>query len=189
MARLVFTLEDGTEIESELDKDVISIGRHPECSIILPSPSVSAQHASIKRRGDSFYVQDLATTNGTRLNGVEVEEAKLEEGDRLSFGDVPAILYLGHATDKKNIGTELADKNKANEATARAKPTPPTAIYPQSSGCAGLFFFMAFLTVALLTGLSLRHWKEHGGFLPKILVERIGKKNSDSELKPEGDHK
>lgn len=189
MARLVFTLEDGTEIESELDKDVISIGRHPECSIVLPSPSVSAHHASIKRRGDSFYVQDLATTNGTKLNGVEVEEAKLEEGDRLSFGDVPAIVYLGHAADKKNSGTELSDKDKANGASTRAKPTPPTAVYRQSSGCAGLLFFMAFLTVALLTGLSLRHWKVHGGFLPKILVERIGKRISDGELKPETDHK
>jgi hypothetical protein len=94
MARLVFTLEDGTEIEAELDSDVITIGRHADSIVVLPSGSVSSHHATVKRRGDSFYVQDLGTTNGTKLNGVEVEEAKLEDGDQLSFGDVPAVVHL-----------------------------------------------------------------------------------------------
>lgn len=94
MARLVFTLEDGTEIEAELDSDVITIGRHADSIVVLPSGSVSSHHATVKRRGDSFYVQDLGTTNGTKLNGVEVEEAKLEDGDQLAFGDVPAVVHL-----------------------------------------------------------------------------------------------
>jgi hypothetical protein len=94
MARIVFTLEDGTEIEAELDSDVITIGRHADSIVVLPSGSVSSHHATVKRRGDSFYVQDLGTTNGTKLNGVEVEEAKLEDGDQLAFGDVPAVVHL-----------------------------------------------------------------------------------------------
>ena len=74
MARIVFTLEDGTEIETELDSDLVTIGRHPESMVVLPSSSVSSHHATIKRRGDDYYVQDLGTTNGTKLNGAEVEE-------------------------------------------------------------------------------------------------------------------
>ena len=98
MARIVFTLEDGTEIEAELDSDVISIGRHSDSIVVLPSGSVSSHHATVKRRGDSYYVQDLGTTNGTKLNGVEVEEAKLEDGDQLTFGDIPAVVHLTEAT-------------------------------------------------------------------------------------------
>lgn len=97
MARIVFTLEDGTEIEAELDSDVITIGRHSDSIVVLPSGSVSSHHATVKRRGDSFYVQDLGTTNGTKLNGVEVEEAKLEDGDQLTFGDIPAVVHLTEA--------------------------------------------------------------------------------------------
>ncbi|RBP42487.1 FHA domain-containing protein [Roseimicrobium gellanilyticum] len=97
MARLVFTLEDGTEIETELDSDVITIGRHADSIVVLPSASVSSHHATVKRRGDSYYVQDHGTTNGTKVNGVEVEEAKLEDGDQLSFGDVPAVVHLTDA--------------------------------------------------------------------------------------------
>src|SRR5438045_9737197 len=94
MARIVFTLEDGVEIESELDADVITIGRHPDSIIVLPSGSVSIHHATIKRRGTDFYVQDLGTTNGTKLNGVDVEEAKLDDGDKITFGDVRGIVHL-----------------------------------------------------------------------------------------------
>src|SRR5438045_7580229 len=94
MARIVFTLEDGVEIESELDADVITIGRHPDSIIVLPSGSVSSHHATIKRRGTDFYVQDLGTTNGTKLNGVDVEEAKLDDGDKITFGDVRGIVHL-----------------------------------------------------------------------------------------------
>jgi hypothetical protein len=94
MPRIVFTLDDGTRIESELESDVLTIGRHPDSRVTLPSVSVSSHHATIKRKGEDFFVQDLGTTNGTKLNGVEVEEAKLSDGDQLTFGDIPAVIYL-----------------------------------------------------------------------------------------------
>lgn len=178
MARLVFTLEDGTEIETELDADVISIGRHPESTVVLPSPSVSAHHASVKHRGDSFFVQDHATTNGTKLNGVEVEEARLEDGDRLSFGDVPAVVHLSDGTVKKNTDADFAEKKKEK---SKAGSVPPkissrTASSPKSSGCGGFLFLLAFLAFALFTGVCLRYAKEHGGFLPMVLIEKASDK-------------
>src|SRR6186997_631631 len=97
MARIVFTLEDGVEIETELDSEVMTVGRHPDSIIVLPSGSVSAHHATIKRRGKDYYVQDLGTTNGTKLNGVDVEEAKLDDGDKITFGDVHGVVHLTEA--------------------------------------------------------------------------------------------
>ncbi|WP_050025699.1 FHA domain-containing protein [Verrucomicrobium sp. BvORR034] len=105
MARIVFTLEDGTEIEIELDAEVITIGRHADSIVVLPSSSVSSHHATIRQRGDSYYVQDLGTTNGTRLNGVEVEEARLEDGDQLTFGDIPAVVHLSVAPITRGVPT------------------------------------------------------------------------------------
>ena len=165
MARLVFTLEDGTEIETELDSDVISIGRHPESTVVLPSSSVSAHHATIKHRGDSYYVRDLVTTNGTKINGVEVEEAKLEDGDRLSFGDVPAVVHLTESPAKKKSDSEEAEREKAKLAAARLKAAQRTTVYTESSGCAGILVLLAFLVFAFITGVCIRHANEHGGFL------------------------
>ncbi len=189
MARLVFTLEDGTEIETELDTDVISIGRHPESAVVLPSPSVSAHHASVKRRGDSFFVQDHATTNGTKLNGVEVEEARLEDGDRLSFGDVPAVVHLSDGTVKKTADSDLADKEKdkdkdkekAKAGSARPSGSPSSSSSPKSSGCGGFLFLLAFLAFAFFTGVCGRYAIEHHGFLPMVLIEKAGEKLKSSD--------
>ena len=129
MARLVFTLEDGTEIETELDADVISIGRHPESTVVLPSPSVSAHHASVKHRGDSFFVQDHATTNGTKLNGVEVEEARLEDGD---YGGHSLTMLqriaaaLEQRLELRFVPRKTATKGRVTESSARRRqPAQP----------------------------------------------------------------
>ncbi|TLD71250.1 FHA domain-containing protein [Phragmitibacter flavus] len=103
MAHIVFTLEDGSEILADLNADIVTVGRHPESLVVLPSGSVSGQHATVKRRGDSYFVQDLGTTNGTRVNGVEVEEVKLEHGDLVSFGDVAGYFY---ATEEASAAWE-----------------------------------------------------------------------------------
>ncbi len=203
MARLVFTLEDGTEIETELDADVISIGRHPESEVVLPSPSVSAHHATVKRRGDSYFVQDLATTNGTKLNGVEVEEARLEDGDRLSFGDVPAVVHLSDGLVKKSVETDAAekakakdkakikdkDKDKDKDATVQGNIVRPDTVYPRSSGCGGFIVLMAFLVFAFITGICLRFAKEHGGFLPQMMIEKFNEKMKSGDSAPLKDDK
>lgn len=133
MARIVFTLEDGTEIETELDSDVITIGRHADSIVVLPSGSVSSHHATVKRRGDSFYVQDLQTTNGTKVNGVEVDEAKLEDGDQLSFGDVPAVVHL---TDAPRIPAAIPLPSFANLPPG-APPLPSKATSSVSPAMGG----------------------------------------------------
>jgi hypothetical protein len=191
MARIIFTLEDGTEIRTELDTDVIAIGRHPESNVVLPSPSVSAHHATIRRRGDSYFVQDLGTTNGTRLNGVEVEEAKLEDGDRLAFGDIPAVLQLKDAPVVPIVPVPKRSGGPPKQAVKpRGAPRPgarrsySTATYRQSSGCAGFIAILTFLLVAFTVGIILAHYvKYHRFLLPDVVNSEPVKKllGNDSE--------
>ena len=194
MARIVFTLEDGTEIVTELDSDVITLGRHPDSDVVLPSISVSSHHATIKRRGEDFYIQDLGATNGTKLNGVEVEEAKLSNGDRVTLGDVPSVFYLSNApvhkpSPVKPTAPPIAQVGKpelvAATPAAPAKPgKPPPRVAPGRShipsqynegiGCASFFMMVIFLALAFIVGLCLRHYNEtKGGFLPVDLIKRV----------------
>ncbi|HEY2572563.1 MAG TPA: FHA domain-containing protein [Verrucomicrobiaceae bacterium] len=184
MARIIFTLDDGTEIYTELDSDIIAIGRHPESNVVLPSASVSAHHATIKRRADGYYVQDLGTTNGTKLNGVEVEEAKLEEGDRLSFGDIPALVQIEVPPDHEPQVVELPvpdglPKSAPKQGGKRPKKFSPkkgvrrgyaTKTYQQTSGCAMLIAVMTFLVVAFVGGVCVAHWVKYKRFLLPDLV-------------------
>jgi hypothetical protein len=70
-----------------LGEQIISIGRTPECTIVLADPNVSRNHAEIRPQGTGFIVVDLGSTNGSRVNGVRVREQMLVDGDELAFGN------------------------------------------------------------------------------------------------------
>jgi FHA domain-containing protein len=65
----------------------ISIGRKPESNIVLADPNVSRNHAEIRPYGDGFVIVDLGSTNGSKVNGVRVNQQVLEDGDELTFGN------------------------------------------------------------------------------------------------------
>ena len=52
----------------EINKDRITIGRAKNNDIIMQDEAVSSQHCYISRRGSSFVLHDLNSTNGTTLN-------------------------------------------------------------------------------------------------------------------------
>lgn len=65
---------------------VTTIGRLPECEVVLSDPAVSRRHARIVRRDDAFVLTDLGSTNGTLVNGERVTERELRDGDRITVG-------------------------------------------------------------------------------------------------------
>jgi hypothetical protein len=62
------------------------IGRHYSCDVVLTDPSVSRQHARVMFRDGGWILQDLASTNGTTVNGALVGRCALEPGDHLGLG-------------------------------------------------------------------------------------------------------
>lgn len=66
------------------------IGRSMEsCEIALNDSFLSQQHARLELRDDTWTIEDLRSTNGTFVNGIEVRDATiLEEGDVLRFGRI-----------------------------------------------------------------------------------------------------
>jgi anti-anti-sigma factor len=73
------------------------IGRGPDCKLRLGSSMVSRSHASIERRGRRFFLRDLASTNGSQLNGrpVRDREVEIRDGDLLRFGGLSFALSVG----------------------------------------------------------------------------------------------
>ncbi|MEW6155532.1 MAG: DUF3662 and FHA domain-containing protein [Actinomycetota bacterium] len=77
-------LQDGTRIA--LGEDPVTIGRLPECDVVLSDPNVSRRHAEVRRRGNDFVVVDLGSTNGTKVNGAGTRERRLNDGDEIGLG-------------------------------------------------------------------------------------------------------
>lgn len=57
-----------------------------EGDIIIPDPAISSPHCMILYRGGKFKIKDELSTNGTFVNGVEVDEAELKDGDTIKLG-------------------------------------------------------------------------------------------------------
>jgi FHA domain-containing protein len=74
-----------------LSEHPITVGRRPECNIVLADPNVSRNHAEIRPHGDSFLVIDLGSTNGTKINGVRIDQHILRDGDKISFGNTHMV--------------------------------------------------------------------------------------------------
>lgn len=63
-------------------------GRAPDTDIHLPDTFVSSRHARVEARPDGVLVEDLGSTNGTFVNGTEIEGTVLMgPGDTLAVGD------------------------------------------------------------------------------------------------------
>ena len=63
-----------------------SVGRSPDCNIVLSDGSVSAHHAYIASERGELFVRDLGSTNGVLVNDRKVAEAALRHGDVLRMG-------------------------------------------------------------------------------------------------------
>jgi pSer/pThr/pTyr-binding forkhead associated (FHA) protein len=53
---------------------------------MITDPNASRRHAEIRRVGNDVVVVDLNSTNGTRVNGANVRERKLADGDQIVIG-------------------------------------------------------------------------------------------------------
>lgn len=66
---------------------LMTIGRNPSNSIVLPSPTVSQFHAEVEKVGQRYRVRDLRSSNGTFVNGASVNgESWVQIGDAIQIG-------------------------------------------------------------------------------------------------------
>ena len=88
MPKLSVTTEGTGKVTFELTEESIGIGRAPENTIVIDDFSVSGHHALLQLIRETYYLKDLGSTNGTRVNGERISETQLRLGDRLRFGKV-----------------------------------------------------------------------------------------------------
>ncbi len=116
------------EIQELSDPEII-IGRHPECQVRFPKDVVilSRRHARIVREGNRFKLIDQST-NGTYVNGRQVPEAYLKDGDVITFAEGgPKLSFLTQISDQPAPQPPTPEPPPA---VALAAPTPQAAAAP-----------------------------------------------------------
>jgi serine phosphatase RsbU (regulator of sigma subunit)/pSer/pThr/pTyr-binding forkhead associated (FHA) protein len=105
-----------------LHSDVLTIGRSPQCNIVLDHRSVSRSHARLERRGNRWFVVDDQSTNGVCVNGVTVAEGELRSGDLVEIR--PFALNFHSADAASTESMPLATSEQVT--TAASAPKVPT---------------------------------------------------------------
>lgn len=87
--RLVTVIGPVPGVEYPLIGDVVTIGRAEEATVSINHASVSRIHTELHSLGDRRWeVVDQGSSNGIRINGVDLRRGIIEPGDALELGDV-----------------------------------------------------------------------------------------------------
>ena len=67
-------------------KPRLLVGRRESSDIVLRFPNVSGRHCELTLIDGYWFVKDLGSSNGTKVNGTRITEQRIEPGDTLSVG-------------------------------------------------------------------------------------------------------
>ncbi len=121
----------------ELTAENTSVGRVDQCDICIKDPTVSTNHCSIILRDGICIVVDNGSTNGTRINGNQLEpgvETQLNNTDVLQVGGIEML----YDSDDKSVTTLMRTSTNidinANEGTQTLQRIDTSAFSRKNNG-------------------------------------------------------
>ncbi|HSG43693.1 MAG TPA: FHA domain-containing protein, partial [Anaerolineales bacterium] len=129
--------------EFELTSPEIVIGRDDSADVTIPTPAVSRRHAKLSRKGDSYVIEDMGSSNGTYVNSQKVTGPRdLNPGDQIRLGKAVTLVYeaprRGAASEPDESAATVAyPLSKPSEAAAtvvRPAPEVPASAMETSIG-------------------------------------------------------
>jgi predicted component of type VI protein secretion system len=130
MAKLIGMSSDFKGREYPIEQGEIAIGRKADNTILLDHPTISSHHCRILRNGDSCVLQDLDSTNGTRVNSRDVKESALHHKDLIQLG---SIEFLFDAPELATSGARYTDADAEMASGVMSAPQNFASISPFGS--------------------------------------------------------
>jgi putative nucleotidyltransferase with HDIG domain len=110
----------------------LTIGRRSDNTIRLIDAKVSRNHAKILETDEGFLIEDMASSNGTFVNGENIESRLLKPGDTITIG------FTELRFSEREIGkSEVKDPHTTIAIERRMPDLSQTEIAGQSSGSGG----------------------------------------------------
>ncbi|HSL19369.1 MAG TPA: SpoIIE family protein phosphatase [Methylomirabilota bacterium] len=131
MIRLEISPAEGPPFDHEIESGSLVVGRSTACDVAIADRFLSRQHARLFRSGDSWFVKDLGSRNGTFVNGRRVDSpAEVRPGDLITLSASQIRLRGGDRPDiSSNVPTDAPDSDQvllpAAEMLRRSAGPPP----------------------------------------------------------------
>lgn len=120
MANLIISGDNSSRFD--LSDGETTLGRHPDCTIVVDAGAVSRYHAKLTCKNGQFTVEDSGSRNGTFLNGkVLTQPEVLQSGDRIRVSDVEFIFQgdrVQEAARSENQGNQSQRDSRGDGAGA-----------------------------------------------------------------------
>ncbi|MFR4438058.1 MAG: FHA domain-containing protein, partial [Akkermansia muciniphila] len=138
------------------------------CEIVLPFQSVSGEHALLQFKEGGYVLEDLGSTNGTKINGLTpMGAATLYDGDEIALGDArlrfaeePSPGFSAELSGREEeAAPSIAMRNLQQLADEVARTTRNHYLW--MALYAVLIFFLA-----VFAGLTYKHYRVTGELLP-----------------------
>lgn len=136
-AKLIILSEQFRGRTFELTNETMTIGRVDQRDICIKDPTVSTNHCTIILRDGRCIVRDEGSTNGTRINGVQLEpgeENELMSGDMLQVGGIEMLCD----SDNKSLTTVMRTTTdieiNPNLGTQTLERIDPSVFTPKRKG-------------------------------------------------------
>jgi len=92
-----------------LEASEMTLGRNSDNDIVVNDPGVSRRHCRFWIRGEQVFLTDLASTNGTTVNGTRIEQVELRDGDLIVIGSHLHLRFLRLSLEGKELQQKLLE--------------------------------------------------------------------------------
>ena len=116
MSKLVLFRADGTAQDVKLDRERVTIGRRPDNDLCLPQAAVSGEHAVVVTILNDSFLEDLASTNGTLVNGKAITKHFLRDRDEIDIGR-EILVYVVDESARVEAPPRRTERRPAGDAS------------------------------------------------------------------------
>jgi len=107
--------------EIPLDKPSLSVGRKPDNDVVIDNPAISSHHCKVVMKGDTYYVEDLESTNGTFVNEKRIVKSGLHDQDVIGVAKHALVFIDDRAKPEEAGGADKTMVMTAEKQEAMAK--------------------------------------------------------------------
>jgi pSer/pThr/pTyr-binding forkhead associated (FHA) protein len=128
MAKLILSFEGTIQKTFLIDKERMTLGRRPENDIQVDNLAVSGAHAVVLTLGGDTFLEDLASTNGTFVNGEPIYKHLLRAKDVIELGKHTLTFVPDPPRDaNQNFDKTLVIRRPPKVAPGAPPPKPASA--------------------------------------------------------------
>jgi pSer/pThr/pTyr-binding forkhead associated (FHA) protein len=123
-------------------REVLTLGRRESCDICLRYPNISGLHAQMSFRNGYWYIRDMNSTNGVKVQGMRVQEKLLHPRDEITIGKRKYIIEYELPADRRALDEVVEEDIMSQSLLEKAgleRPKPKRSTRKSGSFDAGDF--------------------------------------------------